>query len=418
MRVPDAKSFLRLGTLPAVSTALGIGLSVYFAYHVTRFHLGNVWPLAPIGDASIFFEQGRLTFELADYPARLETWRDNAVFPYPPSAVLIFRWLGAGGPALFMGVWFAAMAAGLVVILRASLSGERNEVRAAWLAVGAAALIVADSPVSWDLRNSNSNLICLGLVMAGYSQLDRRPALAGVLVGLSIALKLYSGLLLPWLLFCGYRRALLASVATVILLAVVWPTLTWGSGGVIQIYVGWLEQLRIIADPQVHAALAGAVGGPPIVSLARASMALTGEGPRGTATLAVVTAMWTIWVAALLWYMRRVATSYPLVVPSRAALADWTVLLLAPLPFSPWLEPYHAIPLVPGAILLVLTALDDRVSARDRNIAVGAWIALLATRALALPFAVRGVVLLAQFLAVVVALGLLRRDPGAGPRGA
>jgi hypothetical protein len=194
MRVPDAKSFLRLDSSPAVSTALGIGLAVYFAYHVTRFHLGNVWPLAPIGDASIFFEQGRLTFE--------------------------------------------------------------------------------------------------------------------------------------------------------------------------------------------------------------------------------VTAMWTIWMAALLWYMRRVARSYPLVVPSRAALADWTVLLLAPLPFSPWLEPYHAIPLVPGAILLVLTALDDRVSARDRKIAVGAWIALLATRAIALPFAVRGVVLLAQFLAVVVALGLLRRDPAAGPRGA
>jgi hypothetical protein len=41
-----------------------------------------------------------------------------------------------------------------------------------------------------------------------------------------------------------------------------------------------------------------------------------------------------------------------------------------------------------------------------------------ATRAIALPFAVRGVVLLAQFLAVVVALGLLRRDPAAGPRGA
>lgn len=411
MRILDAKTFLRIGALPFISTALGVGLAIYFVYLTTRFRLANVWPLAPIGDAAIMFDQGRLIFELGDYPARLGTW-PVGVFPYPPSAVLFFHWLGAGGPGLFMGGWFAAMAAGLVTTLRASLAGERHDIRAAWLMIAGVALIFADNPVSWDLRNSNSNLVYLGLVASGHALMTRRPSLAGVLVGLSIALKLYSGLLLLWLLFRGSWRALLASTGTVILLAVVWPIATWGTGGSVQMYFGWLEQLKIIADPQVHAAQAALAAahavGPPIVSLGEAAMALTGEGPLGTATRAVVSATWVIWIAAIIWYVRRAIRSFPAAGSSRAALADWTVLLLAPLPFSPWLEPYHAIPMLPGAILFVLVALDERVSAQDRQIAIAALAALLMTRIIHLPFVMRGLLLLMGFLVVTVALALLR----------
>ena len=95
-------------------------------------------------------------------------------------------------------------------------------------------------------------------------------------------------------------------------------------------------------------------------------------------------------------------------VPTRAALADWTVLLLAPLPFSPWLEPYHAIPMLPAAILLVAVALDDAILSRHRRIAVAALLAIVAVRMVGLPFSIRGLSLLAQFLVATVALGLLR----------
>ncbi len=404
----DAKAVLRFGASPVTSTALGIGLVLYFAYLATRFHLANVWPLAPTGDAFIRFEQARLIFKLGDYPARAATFHINGVFPYPPPAVLIFYWLGAGGPGLYTGVWLAGMAAGLVVTLRASLTAERRDMRAAWLLIAAVALIFADGPVGWDLRNSNSNLVYLGLILGGYAILDRRPMLAGVLMGLSIALKLYSGLLLLWLLFNGFWRALRACTGTVILLAVAWPVATWGTDGAVQMYFGWLEQLKIIADPQIHAGLASGFSGPPVVSLGRAAMALTHEGPLGTATQAAVVTMWMIWIAVILWYAAQAARSYPVAVPSRAALADWMVLLLAPLPFSPWLEPYHAIPMVPSAILFVVVALDDGVSVRDRRIAIAALAALLVTLAIDLPFALRGLVLLVQFVVVIVAFGLLR----------
>ena len=386
----DTKTLLRIGGLPLVSAALGIGLVVYFVFHATRFHLHDVWPLAPLRDASILLDQGRLIFERAEYPARLESWPVTGVFPYPPSAVLMFRWLGVGGPAAFMGAWFAAMAAGLVVMLRASVSGEREALRAAWLVFAAVALVVADGPVVWDLQNANSNLVCGGLVMGGYALIARRPAIAGTLIGGAIALKLYGVLLLPWLAFHRRGRVLLAAVATVIVLAVLWPVATWGIGGAIHVYAGWLEQLRIIAAPEALAQLAAGAVGAPVVSLQRAAAALTNAGPLATATRAVVMAMWAVWLAAILWYFGRAIRSGAPGVPSRAALADWTVLLLAPLPFNPWLEPYHAVALVPGAILLALVAADDRVAARDRSIAIGALIALGATRVIDLPFELRG----------------------------
>jgi glycosyltransferase involved in cell wall biosynthesis len=94
--------------------------------------------------------------------------------------------------------------------------------------------------------------------------------------------------------------------------------------------------------------------------------------------------------------------------PSRAALADWTVLLLAPLPFSPWLEPYHAVPLVVGAVLLLAIVLDDRVASRDRGIALAAILGLGLLGLFPLPFTMRGIILLASFLVLIGALTVLR----------
>jgi hypothetical protein len=409
-RIVDAKSLLGFAGRRDVSTALGIGFALYFMYHATQFNFSRVWPLAPIGDAAIRFDISRRIFELGDYPARLEDGSAYSVFPYPPSAVVLFHWLGAGGPVLTMAAWFAAMAVGLATTLRASFAPERQEIRDAWLLIGAIALFVADSPVSWDLRNANSNLVMLGLVLAGYAFIGHHPVAGGVMIGLSIALKLYSGLLLLWLLLSGSWRALLASVATLVLFAVADPVLEFGVAGSVRLYLGWLEQLRIISDPQIHAALAVATTGPPVISLGDAAMALTGAGPLESTTRALVAAMWSIWIATILVYLRQAARSFPVALPSRAALGDWMVLLLAPLPFSPWLEPYHAVPMLPIAMLFVLVALDERASQLDRRIAVAAFLALLllASQTVNLPFRIRGIVILAQFVVATLALGLLR----------
>jgi hypothetical protein len=395
------RNFRKAGGKPIVAVAVVCGLVFYLAYHLTRFQWSRVWPLAPRGDSSIIFYEARSIFEQAAYPT-------DGIFPYSPSAVLIFRGLGIGGPAAFMAAWYFLMAAGLVLTMRAGVAQERHDVQAAWPLIGAAAVLCADSPISWDLRNTNSNLIYLGLIMAGYGLIGRLPMLAGALIGLSVSFKLYSGLLLLWLFVNGPRRAVGAALITVLILWVVLPAILFGEAGTLALYAGWKEQLRMISDPLVHASFMTKNTGPPLVTLERAIVNFTGGAVGSSATLFWLSAVRSIWVAALLWYLSRCRFAFPVAIPSRAALADWIVLLLAPLPFSPWLEPYHAIPIFVGAVLCVTIVLDDNLARSDRMAALAAMATLLLFIVFRVPFGYRGFGLGAQFLVLVLCLGYMR----------
>ena len=398
----SARSLREAGRRPIVAVLVGCGLAFYVAYHLTRFQLATVWPLAPRGDASILFHYSQSVLQQTDYPA-------DAIFPYSPSAVLIFRSLGMGGPTVFMAVWYVLIVAGLILTMRASVLQEPRHTQAAWLVVGTVAMLLADSPISWDLRNVNSNLVYLGMVMAGYGLLGCSPILAGTLIGLSVSLKLYSGLLLLWLLINGPARALVAAAMTILFVWIILPVALVGPDGTLRLYAGWMEQLRTISDPLVHAKLAATQGGPPLVTLQRAIVNLTGEDYGSTATATYLWLLWSIWLMALLWYAWRCRRSIgPLVAPSRAALADWTVLLLAPLPFSPWLEPYHCVVLFVGALLCITIALDENAIFGDRMAALAALATLLIFLAVKVPFPVRGLGLTAQLFVFVLVLAYLR----------
>lgn len=381
--------------------AAALGFAFYFLYHLTKFRAPAVLPPVPRGDASIIYDRTQSIFQQASYPT-------DTIFPYPPSAVIVFRALAVAGPAAFICAWYALMVLGLLVSAKASLVNESRDVRAAWLAIGFAALLLADSPVSWDLRNANSNLIYLGIVMAGYGLLGRRPLIAGMLIGLSMAIKLYSGLLLLWLLVNGPRRALITAGLTVVVLWLLVPVALFGADGTFALYVSWSEQLRTISDPLLHARLAAAAGGPPLVTLERAVVALTGGDFGSTKTLTWLWALWAVWLGVLALYAWRWRASTAAAAPSRAALADWIVLLLAPLPFSPWLEPYHAVPLFVGALLCIVIAIDDDVLRKDRLAALFALATLLLFIVIKVPFAVRGLGMTTQFAVLVLVLAFVR----------
>lgn len=394
-------NFVKAGGKPIIAIAAALGFAFYFAYHLTGLRIAAVWPLVPRGDASIIYDHARAIFGHASYAA-------DAIFPYPPPAVIIVRALELGGPVAFACVWYALMALGLLVSARASLAQEGRDVQAAWLAIGFTALLFADAPVSWDLRNTNSNLIYLGIVMAGYGLLGRRSLLAGALIGLSVAFKLYSGLLLVWLLFNGPRRAAIGAGIAVIVLWLVLPVALFGPDGTRVLYGSWIGQIKAISDPLLHAKLSAGAGGPPLVTLRRAVVALTGDDFGSTKTVMRLWALWSIWLGVLAWYAWRRHRSLPAPAPSRPALADWIVLLLAPLPFSPWLEPYHAVPLFVGATLCIVIGADRDMSRKDRLAALLALGTLLLFIAIKVPFVVRGLGMTAQFSIVVLALAFVR----------
>jgi Glycosyltransferase family 87 len=409
MSLTVERAWLRFERRPWVAAAFAAGLFIYFITHMTRFQLARVWPLIPVGDAAILYDASQAILNSGDYPARLAIGNVNSVFPYPPSAVLLLGPLGAAGPVAFMAIWLLFMALGFWVVLRTSLAGERRDIETAWPVIAAFALLVAGGPVEWDLRNANSNLVALGLVMSGYALAARRPTVGGVLIGMSVSLKLYSGLLLPWLLFRGPRPAFYSAALTCLGLWLVLPISIFGVTGTIHLYSGWIEQLRIIGDPWIYSSLALGQTAAPIVTLRRAAMTILGAEPEASSTRVLVLALWAVWLAALLIYAVRARKPEAVAVPSRATLADWTVLLLAPLPFSPWLEPYHAVPLVVGASLLLAILIDDRLATRQGATALAAVLGLGIIRLAPIPFTMRGLALLASFMVLIGTLAIVRR---------
>jgi hypothetical protein len=258
----------------------------------------------------------------------------------------------------------------------------------------------------WDLRNWNCNLIYLGLVLTAYATISRRPVLAGILIAISASLRLYSFLLVMWLLARRFRRAFIAAGAALAVLWIIWPILAFGPAGTRAIYLGWFDQLKVVSGSWGYSMPLNPAH-PPLVTLRGSLSALIRADPFSPETQILIGALWAIWFAALAWYvLRAIKTSAGL--PSRAALADWTVLLLAPLPLSPWLEPYHAIPLVPGVILCILVSIDDEVIKRDRLVASLALAVLLVERINRVPRSLEGLDLFGRFVELVVVLALLR----------
>ena len=396
----------RFSKLPALSRnrfaigIFGLTLSLYLTYNLVLAHHGESWPIPdPFGDAQIFFSSSLHIWQTGDY--------SHLIYPYPPSAVLIFHLLSQGGGAVFMSVWLVLMATGLLASMRMSVAGAKAEIRSAWMLFGVIGLLLAEYPISWDLRNANSNLVCLGLVLAGYGALGRLPVLCGILVGASACLKPYSIFIIIWLLWRGPRLAGIAGIAAGAFLGVIAPLCVFGIDGTIGLYHGWFEQLKLIGDSASYLRFAAA----PVISLRKAAATLTGEAPDAVFTVWVLALLWGVWALSLAWYLRRVLHARRGLQPSLASLADWTVLMLAPLPFSPWLEPYHAVPLLPGAILCTVVAFDPLTGAFDRRVAFGTIALLIFVWMFnkICPWSLRGIVLLTTFEVLVLGLGLLRQ---------
>jgi glycosyl transferase family 87 len=404
----DPGGIIRVLRHPAVRFAVAAGLALYFAYHLTGFKPARMGLMEPSVDTLIEFSRGREIFATGVYPRQLSAGDFNAAFPFPPPTVVLFDFFGMFGIRAFMALWIIFATGGLLITFRASVASGDQDVQAAWLALGAIALVFCDSSVAWDLRLGNCNLFYMGMIFAAYSLLRPHPRWAGVLLALSFSLKLYSGLLFVWLFFKGPKAALFAAVISVVAMWLLLPVCLFGVGRTVSLYAGWREQVRMIGGLGVYPYIAAQRYGPPLVTLRRALMIISGAQPDAAITRVLLGILWAIWAGALLWYGARALGGGRVVTPSRAALADWTILMLAPLPFSPWLEPYHMVPLVPATILCLLVALDRSARDCDRFAIAAVLFVLLAMRAVPVPLPIRGLELLAQFLLLLIAFGLIR----------
>jgi len=414
MRVmpPSPTRLLALYGKRPVQLALVTGLVVYIIQRISRFNPSNIWPLKPRLDAEVIFTQSVRVWNDGYYSfEQFHTIALPFLFPYPPSAIFFFRSLAEMGPAVFALVWLVSAALGLIVMLRMSLAGDKLDFPYVWIGIGLVALLIADSPIMWDLHHENSNLLYIALVLAAFGLMSRYAVTAGILLGLSVSLKIFSGLIFVWLLFFGPRRTLVSGTVTLLMLWVALPLLVFGVDGSISLYHGWLDQLRVAANKFEFIPNAGPQNAVWIFDVQTTAMVLTGSGPFDDVTQYVAWALRSIWVALLLFYVSAMVRAPAPVAPSRAVLADWTMLMLAPLPLSPWLELYHPVADLTGAVLLIATALDDDAPSRDRLVALIASTTLLLDLVLnPFPATLRGLGLLMRMAVIVISLSLLRRS--------
>jgi hypothetical protein len=238
-----------------------------------------------------------------------------------------------------------------------------------------------------------------------------RPRAAGFLIAFSFSLKLFSLLLIPYLLWSGRRKAF---AWTCVFLAVFWfalPPGVFGWEGSRLVYADWFGRLRHAVDYPPTAEH------PILISLHRSAAYLAGGDARGAGL--ILNAFRALWFALGVgtWLVSRQRQASA---GSFGLLADVGLLLLAPVAVSPYLESYHVVPLIIPSLLLVLTAVDSKQAISLRLLAVLFFVASACSAWIPADWELRGLIVNVKLLLAVggvVLVAGLRRIPGTLPAG-
>jgi hypothetical protein len=156
-------------------------------------------------------------------------------FFYPPVFLLLCQLLARLPYLVAFGVWVAGTMALAFAALRRILPGGRH-----WL------LYLSFPCLFWTVGLGQNALLTAGLLGFATLLLDRRPALAGVLLAL-IAYKPHFLLLVPIALLCGRRWRALAGFAVTLLVLAGLVALAYGPG-IWTVYAAHTDEIRHVFE--------------------------------------------------------------------------------------------------------------------------------------------------------------------------
>lgn len=386
----------------AIEYALMAAFAVYLLYYLTGFRF----------DALVSGDTRQVDFRMwyllppqiaaQDYPSVITgSWQIS--FPYLPSAVAMMLSLSLMQQTTAFIVWMVLQALSFAVVIWASLrlAGiDRSPLR---LPIAAVAVFVVGAAIEWDLRAHNNNLIYLALVMLGLTA--RRTWIAAILLALTANLKLYSGVLVPGLLWRREYRLAFATGAAALLIAIVLPLLAFGPSQSLKLFASWVNEILYTMSPTGEAQ--------PPLSLRKTAAALLGAEP-GSASVTLLSrsaqAAWLVLVASYFLTIARPNSAGSDM--SIARLCDAIVLLMLPLPVSSWLVPYHGIVMLPAFVLIVSRLVDCRSPRAVRVMAGLACIGCVALRFAVPAWDLRAGVLTLSLVLTLLALGAIRMSAG------
>lgn len=352
-----------------------VALVAWLGFDLTaRTVFGSVpWPESVV-DYSILYDASRHVVATHEYPA-------DKPYPYPPPAVALHAASAAFPFPVSATVWLVltGLAAVAVYATLARVLGLHR--RPGLLILLPLAHALAAYFFQWDMRSLNSNLLVLGAVLFGCAALaSGRDAAAGFWCAVGVALKLMPVLLLPYLAWTRRWRAFAWGVAFSLVFWVVVPLVAFGADGFAKVYGGWAGELGRATNSgakQTH---------PILISLDKAALHATNHDV--IAARAIVLGVGALWVCVGLagaGVSRRDRSRDGFAILTHAAL-----LVLGPVAVNPYLEPYHLVPLVVPAVLLLAAAADSRRRGCVRVVAVVAFAVALVVLKVSSPWPLRG----------------------------
>ena len=308
------------------------------------FAIGRDFINSWMGGRSAFAGGPAAWFDFTAYNAALKDVTGRADFPahfwsYPPHLVLFIWPLGL---LPYLPAYLLWCAAGLALYMLAAWSGGADRARMLFLAVAPG--------VAVNVFFGQNGFLTAALMIGGLANLDRRPLLSGILLGM-LTIKPQFGLLLPILLvMTGRWRVIAAATATVIALAA--ATAVWFGTDI------WIDYVRQVA-PQQHLLLIDAGNyGWPMVSSAFVNARRIGLPAdwawlvqAGMSSCAAAMVVWTFW--------RR-----------RDPVLSLALFVTATFLFSPWMLNYDMV--VFGFVVAVLRERNDN-TAFDHGLGLAVW---------------------------------------------
>lgn len=313
----------------------------------------------------------------SDYSMQLNTSLDSVnhlVYPilpngffYPPPFAILRIWLGELGLEASGILWMVLLIISLFGIFEASLSLLGLSNHPAKYLFALLTLMSVEYWVEFDLRALNVNLLYLVSLLLGLVfSFKSKPYAAGFFLALSIVLKLYSFVFLPYFLFKRQYRLCLAAALWLGVFFIVLPIVYLGMNGAVALTMSWVQSVLGSGD---SANFPWELNGY-IISLHKTLLTvLTERGGKGLDNVMniseervlfitqVAQLLWLILVAFYFWCSRR--RPYP-IQAGTGMMMDAGALTLLMLPLSPVLQPHHGVVMLIPAILLVAVILDPK----------------------------------------------------------
>jgi alpha-1,2-mannosyltransferase len=181
--------------------------------------------------------------QLEDLDDGVNVWEKYA-YPNPPIMAILLKPFLQLPPTLGSSLWFGCKALLALAAILGVLALLDSPERPFPLWGKALAVLMCLRPIEGDLVHGNVNLLILFLIVAFLCAFcQRRDAIAGWLLGLSIACKFTPALFLPYLLWKRAWKTLIASAGSLILFGLLIPGMVFGWSNNLDYLQSWHRQM-------------------------------------------------------------------------------------------------------------------------------------------------------------------------------